>query len=84
LTRQHGLIHGRDLVGKRVYERRVDRKDWIKQVGEVNALPLRDQPKKSPVAVEAPGSPLLDYLKTRLVITVQEYVRDPAGRGLVG
>jgi len=60
------------------------RQHRVEQVREPNAVGFGDQPEQGAVAVEAPGAALLDQLQARLVVTVQELVRDLAGPCLVG
>jgi hypothetical protein len=45
LPRQHGLVHGSDLVREWIEERGVDGKYRIEEVREADAVCLRDKPK---------------------------------------
>ena len=83
LARQHRLVDGRDLVRQRLDERGVDREHRVEQVREADAVRLGDEPEQRAVAVEAPGPALLDDLEPRLVVAVEQLVRDLAGRRLV-
>ncbi len=76
LARQHRLVDRRDLVGQRLDERGVDRQHGVKQVRQVDAVRFGDQAEQRAVAVEAPGPPLLDNLQPRLVVAVEDLVRD--------
>ena len=80
LAGQHRLVDRRDLVRQRLDHRGVDRQHRIEQVGEADALRLGDQPEERAVAIEAPGPPLLHDLEARLVVAVEQLVRDLAGR----
>ena len=84
LARQHRLVDGRDLVRQRLDDRGVDRQHRVEEVREADALRLGDQPEQRAVAVEAPRPALLDDLEARLVVAVEQLVRDLAGRVLVG
>ena len=84
LPRQHGLVHGRDLVGQRIDHRRVHRQHRIEEVRQSDALRLGDQAEERAVAVEAPGPALLDDFDARLVVAIEQFVRHLAGRRLVG
>jgi hypothetical protein len=58
----------------------VDCQNWIEQVREVDAVRFRDQAKETAVAVETPGPALLDDLKARLIMAVEQLVGDaPSG-----
>ena len=84
LARQHRVVDAGDLVRQRVDHRRVDRQQRVEQVREADALRLRHQPEQRAVAVEAPRPPLGDDLEPGLVVAVEQFVRDRAGRRLVG
>ena len=84
LARQHRLVDRRDLVRQRLDERGVDGQHRIEEMREADALRLGDQPEERAVAIEAPGAALLDDLEARLVVAVEELVRDLAVGCLVG
>ena len=84
LARQHRLVDGRDLVRQRLDERGVDGEHRVEEVGEADAVRLGDEAEERAVAVEAPRPARLDDLEARLVVAVEELVRDAAGRVLVG
>ena len=69
---------------ERFHQRGVHREHRVKQVREPDALCLRDEPEERAIAIEAPRPPNLDYLETRLVVTVDQLAGDPAGGVLVG
>lgn len=79
LPGQHGLVHGRALVGQGLDLRSVDGQHRIEQVGQPDAVGLGHQPEQGSVAVEAPRPPLLDDLQAGLVVAVEELVPDPPG-----
>jgi len=62
----------------------VDGKDGVEEVGKADPLRFGDQTEESAVAVEAPGTALLDDLEAELVVAVEEAVVDLAGGVLVG
>ena len=78
LAREHLLVDGRDLVRQGVDERRVDGEERIEEVGEVDAVGLRDQPEESAVGVEAPGRAGRGDFERRLTVPVEELVPEPA------
>jgi hypothetical protein len=80
LTRQHRLVDRGDLVRQRLDERGVHGEHGIEQVRESDAVRLGDQAEERAIAVEAPRSARLDDLEARLVVAVQDLVRDPAAR----
>ncbi len=84
LARQHRLVDGGDLMGEGLHHRGVHREDRVKEVREPNPVRLRHEAEEVPVAVEAPGSTLLDHVEPGLVVAVEELVRDLPGRVLVG
>ena len=84
LARQHGLVNGGDLVGQRIDHGGVHRQHRVEEMGEADAVGLRDQAEEGAVAVETPGPALLQQLQAGLVVTVEQLVGDLAGRGLVG
>ena len=47
-------------------------------MSESNAVGFRDQAEQAAVAVKTPRTALLDDLKSRLVVAVQQLVRDSA------
>src|SRR2546425_5504105 len=63
---------------ERLDHRRVDRQDWVKEIGETDAVCLGYQAEEVSVAIEAPGSAPLGDLEARLVIAVEERVCDLA------
>ena len=69
---------------QRVDHRRVDRQQRVEQVREADALRFGHQPEQRAVAIEAPRPPLDDDLKPGLVVAVEQFVGDRAGRRLVG
>ena len=69
---------------QRVDHRRVDRQQRVEQVREADALRFGHQPEQRAVAVEAPRPPLDDDLEPGLVVAVEQFVGDRAGRRLVG
>ncbi len=83
LARQHRLVDGGDLVRQRLDERGVDGEHGIEQVGQADAVRLGDEAEERAVAVEAPGPARLDDLETRLVVPVEDLVRDTAIRPTV-
>jgi hypothetical protein len=83
LARQHRLVDGRDLVRQRLDDGCVDGENGVEQVCEANPLRLGYQPEQAAVAVEAPRPSLFDNLEPRLVIAIQQFVRDLAGGRLV-
>ena len=84
LARQHRLVDRRDLVRQRLDERGVDREHRVEEVRQADAVRLGDEAEERAVAVEAPGPALLDDLEARLVVAVEQLVRDLAGGVLVG
>ena len=42
----------------------------VEQVGETDTMRLRDEAEQMPVAIEAPGTAVLNDLKSRLVMPV--------------
>ncbi len=84
LARQHGLIDGRDLMRQRIDQRRVDCQHGVKQMCELNAVQLGHQTEEVAVAVEAPGAAPLDDIEPRLVMAVQQLVRNFSSGCLVG
>ncbi len=80
LPRQHFAVDGGDLMRQRVHHRGVDRKQRIKQMGEVDAVRFGDEAKHLPVAVEAPRPAGLADFQGRLAVAVEEDdARLPAG-----
>ena len=78
-------FHGRaDLVRQRVDHRRVDCQQRVEQVREADALRFGHQPEQRTVTVEAPRPPLGDDLEPGLVVAVEQFGGDRAGRRLVG
>lgn len=51
---------------------------------ETYSLRLCDEPEQRAVAVETPRPALLDDFEARFVVAVKEFVRDLAGRRLIG
>src|SRR5437867_8233884 len=62
----------------------MDGEDRIEEVRKSDSLCFRDEAKKGAVPIETPGAALLDYLETGFVMAVEERIRNPAGRILVG
>ena len=84
LARQHRLVDRRDLVRERVDKGRVDGEHRVEQMRQADAMRFGHEPEQMAVAVEAPGAALLDHVKARFVVAIQQLVGDPAGRVLVG
>ena len=84
LSRQHGLVHRRDLVRQRVHQRGVNGQDWVEEVRQSDAMCLRHQSKGAPVAVEAPGTPVFNHFEPWLIVPVDEFVAQSADGTLVG
>ena len=78
LARQHGLVHGRDLVRQGIHQGGVHREDGIEEMGQADAVRLADEAVVGAVAVEAPGAALLDHLQARLVLAVEDLLGDAA------
>ena len=60
------------------------RQHRVGQVRQADAVGLGDQPEQGAIAVEAPGAALLGDLQAWLVVAVEQFVGEPAGRCLVG
>src|SRR3954464_10568233 len=56
---------------------------WIKQMCKTDPMRLRNEPKQSPIAIEAPGSTQLNNLNPRFVVTVEKFIRHLTGRPLI-
>ena len=84
LTRQHRLVNGSDLMRQRLDDRRMNRQHRIEKMREANAMRLGDEPEQVAVAVEAPGAPLFNDLDARLVVAIEQLVRDLAFGVFVG
>src|ERR1051326_5508453 len=56
---------------------------WIKQMCKTDPMRLGNEPKQSPIAIEAPGSTQLNNLNPRLVVTVEKFIRHLTGRRLI-
>ena len=54
LAREHFTVDGNDLVGERVNDRRMDSKNGVEQVREVDAVGFRHKAKQRSVTIEAP------------------------------
>jgi len=54
--------------------------DWIKQMCKTDPMRLGNEPKQSPIAIEAPRPSQLDNLNPRLLVTVQKFIRHLPGR----
>ena len=63
LTREHGLVDGRDLVRQRLDERGMYREHRVEQMRETDTMRLRDEAEQMAVAVEAPGAAVLNDLR---------------------
>jgi hypothetical protein len=61
----------------------VDGKDRVEQVRQPDAVGFGNQSEKGSIAVEAPGPALLDYFKTRLIVSVEQRVVYFSGWSLV-
>ena len=83
LARQHGLVHGGDLVRQRLHQGGVHREDGIEQVGEADAARFGYETVGRAVPVEAPGAPLLDDFEAGFVVAVKDLLGDPARRRAV-
>ena len=84
LTRQHRLVDRRDLVRERIDEGGVHGEHRVEQMRQANAMGFGHQPEQMAVAIKAPGAALLDHVKARFVVAIQQLVGDPARRVLVG
>jgi hypothetical protein len=68
---------------QRLNYRCVHCKHWIKQMCKTDTLRLGDQSEEPSITIETPGAPFLNQLYSRLVVAVQELIRDPSFRCLV-
>ena len=84
LTREHGLVDGRDLVRQRFDERRMHGEHRVEQMRQTDTMRLRNEAEQMPVAVEAPRAAVLHDLQARLVMAIKQLVGNAAGRSLVG
>jgi hypothetical protein len=69
---------------QRVHQRGVDGQHRIELVRQADSVRLGDEPEENAIAVEAPGTALLDDLDARLVVAVEQLVGHSTGGGLVG
>lgn len=72
LPGQHLLIDGRQLMRERLNIRAVYGEERIEEVGELDALRLRNQTQELAVAIETPGAAVLLDSQVRLGITIQQ------------
>lgn len=84
MARQHRLVDRGDLVRQRVHVGGVDREHGVEQVREADPVGFGDEAEERTVAVEAPGTALLDDLEARFVVPIEELVGDLARGRLVG
>ncbi len=82
LPRQHFLVDGGDLVGQRLDQRGVDGQEGVEEVGEPDPVGLGDEPKKCPVAVEAPGLAVRCHGERRFAVAIDQLVAEPS-RGVL-
>ena len=61
----------------------MDGEQRIEQVGQIDPVCLRDQAKELPVAIEAPWATVFEDLQPRLVMPIEQFVRNAAGCRLV-
>ena len=66
-------------MGQRLHQGGVHGEQRVEEVDEADAERFGDQPVRAAVPVEAPRSPLLHDFEARLVVAVQDLLRDPAG-----
>ena len=78
LARQHGFVHGGDLVRQRLHQGGVHREDGIEEVGQADAPGFGHEAVRRAVAVEAPGAALLDDFEAGFVVPVEDFLGDPA------
>ncbi len=83
LARQHGLVHSGDLVRQRIDQRRMNREQWVEQVGQADAVRLGHQPEQVAATVEAPWPTRCHDLQARLVMAVEQLVAESPLRCLV-
>ncbi len=81
LARKHRLIDCCDLVRQRLNQRGMHGEHRVEQMRQTDAMRLGNEAEKGPVAVEAPGAALLDYLQAWFVMPVEKYVCHLARRG---
>ena len=69
---------------QRLDHRAVHRQHWVEEVRQADALGLGNQAEERPIAVKAPRPAQLHHLQPRLIVAVDQLVRHPSVRGLVG
>ena len=84
LPRQHLLICRRDLVRQGFDQGGVHRQHRVKQVGQLDAVGLRDEPEQRPIRVETPRPTRFGDFQPGLIVAVENLVPQLAFRGLVG
>jgi hypothetical protein len=57
----------------------VHAQERIEQVGQTDAMRLRNQPEQPPVPIEAPRAALFHYLQAQFVMAVKQLVGDTPG-----
>jgi hypothetical protein len=70
-------------VRQRFNERSVHGENRIEKVRQTDTMRLRNQAEQMPIAVEAPGSPVLHNLYPRLVMAIEQLIGKAAGRPLI-
>ncbi len=80
LARQHRFVDRGDLVREGLDERCVNGQQRVEEMGQSNAVRLRDQTEQSAVAVEAPRPAVLDDRETWFVFAIEQ----DAGTGALG
>lgn len=78
LAGQHRLVDRRDLVREGVHEGGVDRQHGVEEMGQADPVCLGHEPEEGAVPVETPREPYFNNFKPRLVVPVEDLVRDPA------
>jgi hypothetical protein len=58
--------------------------DRVKKMGEANAMGFGDEAKEAAIAIKAPGSTLLNDLKARFIVAIEQFIGDFASSGFVG
>jgi len=75
LAGQHRLVDGGNLVRERIHQRCMDSEHRVEEMSQTDAVRFRNESEECPVAVEAPRPAHLGYLKTRLVVSIEDLVR---------
>jgi hypothetical protein len=58
--------------------------DWVKEMGEANAVRLGNQAKETSIAIKAPRSALPNNLEARFILAEEKLIGNFSASGFIG